>query len=169
MWTRFSYHSIRRRHYTGFGSMKKQVFFLKIILNSFAESTSLHVNYHKSNIYPINVPAQGMKILARTFQCQIGTLPFTYLGLPMGLTRIPGGFLPLVQKIEKQLSSTTLFLSQAGRLQMVNSMFSSLPTYYMCALRLPKSIINQIDKYRKHYLLRGLTTTQKNRPRLLRP
>jgi hypothetical protein len=71
--------------------MKKQVFFLKIILNSFAESTSLCVNYQKSNIYPINVPAQGMKILARTFQCQIGTLPFTYLGLSMGLTRIHGG------------------------------------------------------------------------------
>lgn len=30
----------------------KQLFFLKAILNSFVESTGLHVNYHKSNIYP---------------------------------------------------------------------------------------------------------------------
>jgi retron-type reverse transcriptase len=32
----------------------KQLFFLKAMLNSFAESIGLHVNYHKSNIYPIN-------------------------------------------------------------------------------------------------------------------
>jgi hypothetical protein len=30
----------------------KQIFFLKAMLNSFVESTGLHVNYHKSNIYP---------------------------------------------------------------------------------------------------------------------
>lgn len=30
----------------------KQLFFLKAILDSFVESTGLHVNYHKSNIYP---------------------------------------------------------------------------------------------------------------------
>jgi hypothetical protein len=46
---------------------QKQIFFLKAVLNSFAESTGLCVNYHKSNIYPINVPAQKMEILARTF------------------------------------------------------------------------------------------------------
>lgn len=32
----------------------RQLFFLKEILNTFAESTSLKVNYNKSNIYPIN-------------------------------------------------------------------------------------------------------------------
>jgi hypothetical protein len=33
----------------------RQLFFLKAMLNSFADSTWLHVNYNKSNIYPINV------------------------------------------------------------------------------------------------------------------
>lgn len=69
----------------------KQLFFLKAILNSFAESMSLHVNYHKSNIYLINVIDQKMVILARTFQCQIGTFAFTYMELPN-----LEAFLPLV-------------------------------------------------------------------------
>ena len=36
----------------------KQLFFLKAILNSFASSTGLKVNYNKSNMYPINVPLE---------------------------------------------------------------------------------------------------------------
>jgi hypothetical protein len=38
----------------------KQLFFLKAIMNSFTDSTTLHVNYHKSNIYSINVPNKKM-------------------------------------------------------------------------------------------------------------
>jgi hypothetical protein len=88
----------------------KQLFFLKVMLNSFAESTGLHVNYHKSNIYPINVPNQKMEILANTFHCKIGSMPFTYLGLPLGLKKPNlGAFLPLIQKIEKIIATTSVF------------------------------------------------------------
>jgi hypothetical protein len=66
-------------------------------------------------------------------------MPFTYLGLPLGLKRPNlGAFLPLIQKTERRLATTFVFLSLAGRLQMVNAVFSSLPTYYMCTLKLPK-------------------------------
>jgi retron-type reverse transcriptase len=88
----------------------KQLFFLKAMLNSFAESIGLHVNYHKSNIYPINDSNQKMEILANTFHCKIGSMSFTYLGLPLGLKRPNlGAFLPLIQKIERRLASTSDF------------------------------------------------------------
>jgi hypothetical protein len=78
----------------------KQLFFLKAILKSFAESTRLRVNYQKSNIYPIIVPTDKMIIQAKTFNCNIGSLPFTYLGLPMGMTKPNmSSFMPLIQKI----------------------------------------------------------------------
>jgi hypothetical protein len=95
--------------------------------------------------------------------CQVGVLPFTYLGLPMGRIR-PSleNFLPLVHKIEKRLSVTSLFLSQAGILQMVNAVFPSLPTYFMCTLRILNYFIKQIDKYIKHCLWRGHTSTQES-------
>jgi hypothetical protein len=88
----------------------RQLFFLKAMLNSFADSTGLHVNYHKSNIYPINVSNQKMAILANTFHCKVGSMPFTYLGLPLGLKKPNlGAFLPLIQKIERRLASTSIF------------------------------------------------------------
>jgi hypothetical protein len=36
---------------------------------------------------PINVLHEDMVILAEEFGCQIGSMPFTYLGLPLGTTK----------------------------------------------------------------------------------
>jgi hypothetical protein len=65
----------------------KQLFFLKAILNSFATSTGLRVNYSKSSMYPINVNLEKMETLSRTFNYQTGSMPFTYLGMPLGLSK----------------------------------------------------------------------------------
>lgn len=130
--------------------------FLKAILNSFAESTGLKVNYSKSVMVPINISDDRFDILAQTFGCTKGTLPFTYLGLPLSLTRpTVADYWPLVNKCERRLSSVSSFLSQAGRLQMTNVVLSALPTYTMCTYHLPKTVIKQIDKFRKQCLWRG--------------
>ena len=38
-------------------------------------------------MFSINVPHATMSNLAAILDCQIGCLPFTYLGLPMGTTK----------------------------------------------------------------------------------
>lgn len=80
-------------------------------------------------------------------------MPFTYLGLPLGTTR-PSveDFLPMVTRIEKRVMGLSKFLIYSGRLLMVNSVISALPTFYMCTLKFFATIIEQIDKYRKHKL-----------------
>ena len=82
----------------------KQLLVLKALLNTFADSTGLKVNYNKSNMIPINVSEEKMQILAGTFQCNIGAMPFTYLGLPLGTTTPSvNDCLPIVRRIEKRL------------------------------------------------------------------
>jgi hypothetical protein len=49
---------------------------------------------------------------------------------------------------------------------MVNAVFSSLATYYMCTLKLPKTVINQIDKLRRHCLWRGADINAKKPPQV---
>jgi hypothetical protein len=79
--------------------------------------------------------------------------PFTYLGLPLSTSNPTiHDCLPMAPRIEKRLISTSLWLTQGGKLQLVNSVMSSLPTFYMCTIKLPISIIKQIDKYRRHCL-----------------
>jgi hypothetical protein len=99
---------------------------------------------------PINLSNEKLVHLARTFGCQTGSFPFTYLGLPMGLTKPKvDDFLPLISKCEKRLSFISPFLNQTGRLELTNSVLTALPTYTMCSIVLPKTVTKQIDKYRK--------------------
>ena len=134
----------------------RQLFVLKALLNSFADSTGLKVNFSKSMLIPINISEDKVNHLARTFGCVVGSWPFTYLGLPLGLTKPRvDDFLPLINRCERRLTSTSLFLSQAGKLQMVNSVFSSLPTFFMSTFLLHSSVREQVDKFRKHCLWRG--------------
>lgn len=117
--------------------------------------TGLKINYHKSNMIPINTDSQKMEILAGTFGCSIGAMPFTYLGLPLGTSKPNvSDFAPLIDRVERRLPSTTVYLNYGQRLTMINSVLSSLPTYYMCSLKLPKKVILHIDRARKHCLWR---------------
>lgn len=47
------------------------------------------------------------------------------------------------------------------RLILVNSVYSAVPTFYMCSLKVPIEILDQIDKYRKHVLWHGGDVTKK--------
>ena len=60
---------------------------LKDLLSEFAESTGLKVNFDNSFMVPINVTEEKFDILAYTLGCSKGSLPFTYLGLPLSLAR----------------------------------------------------------------------------------
>jgi hypothetical protein len=53
-------------------------------------------------------------------------------------------FLPLVQRIERRLTATSNFLTQAGRLEMVNSLLFALPTFFMGKIKLPPTVIKQM-------------------------
>jgi hypothetical protein len=103
--------------------------------------------------------------LAATFNRRAESLPFTYLGLPLSITKpTVQDCLPLEDKVERRLSSTSLFLTQGGKLEMVNSMLSSMVTFFMCSLKVSIEILNQIDKYRWHCLWRGGDINAKKTP-----
>ena len=133
-----------------------QLAHLKGILDDFALSTGLTVNYSKSAMYPINVPSDDMETLAATLGCQVGSLPFTYLGLPMGTTKPRMTDLtPMMDRVERRLSSCSSLLSYTGRLEMINSVITPITTYAMCTIKLPAGVIENIDRARKQCLWRG--------------
>lgn len=94
---------------------------------------------------PINVDAPHEALLANFVGYQVGSMPFTYLDLPIGTTRpVVSEFLPMLNRIERRLMDFNTLLSYAGRLILVNSVLSALPTFYMCTLKLPISVIDQM-------------------------
>jgi hypothetical protein len=93
----------------------RQLITLKALLNTFSESTGLRMNYSKSIMVPINISQERLQHLARTFNYETRSLPFTYLGLPLSLTKPRAiDFSPLVTRCERRLAATSIFLNQAG-------------------------------------------------------
>lgn len=82
------------------------------LLDSYAQATSLKINFHKSQLIPINMADERTQELAGVLGCQVGTMPFTYLGLPMGTTRpTVQELMPLVDSVKRRLSSTAIWLT----------------------------------------------------------
>ena len=105
---------------------QRELFCLKGILHTFSQSTGLRINYNKSCLLPINVDTDKALLLASTFGCQVGTLPFTYLGLPMGTTKPRvDHYLPLMNSVERRITVTATWLSMTGRLTLVDACISS--------------------------------------------
>jgi hypothetical protein len=55
----------------------RQLICLKAMLNTFAESTSLTVNYHKSNMVHVNMDEERLSHFTATVNYQRGSFPFS--------------------------------------------------------------------------------------------
>ena len=120
----------------------QQLIALRRLLHSFTLATGLRVNYDKSCLMPINIDDAKLASLANTFGCATGSLPFTYLGLPLGPSRPTIHDLSsIVDQVERRLIASTWFLDYGCRITFINSVLSALPIHYLCSLKLPKGII----------------------------
>jgi hypothetical protein len=116
-------------------------------------------------LLPINISDEKAIQMAGGFGYQVGTYPFTYLGLPMGTTKPKvEDFSPLVNKVERRISATVSWLSMAGRATMADPAVSSIPIYAMCSVRMHVTNINSINRARKHGLWRGSDVVEKGKP-----
>jgi hypothetical protein len=140
----------------------EQVIALKEVLKVYSDSTGLHINYHKSSMMAINVDDEVMQQLANGFGCQIGTLPFTYLGLAVGTTKpMIQDLTPIVHRLERRLTATSCFLSQGARLQLIVSAISSLPLHMLCTVRIPPGILKKFNRIIRQCLWRDNVDTPK--------
>ena len=82
----------------------RQLFYLKALLNTFADATGLKVNYNKSNLIPINMSEERAAIMINTLNCKRRSFPITYRGMPLILQK-PNveQCMPLVRKTTNKL------------------------------------------------------------------
>lgn len=88
---------------------QRDLFCLKGILHSITSSTGLRVNFKKLCILPIHLDATKSEQHAGVFVYQVAFFPFTYLGLPMVISKPKiKDFHPLLTKIERCLNMTSI-------------------------------------------------------------
>ena len=127
------------------------------ILEAFGQASGLITNTQKSEVYPICCEGLDLQHILDAFRCPVKSFPCKYLGLPLhvrALRRID--FQPLIDKMGGRLAVWKgRLLNKAGRLKLVNSVLSSLPTYFLTVFKLPQWVIKRIDKLRRSFLWKG--------------
>jgi len=70
-----------------------------------------------------------------------------YLGLPLGASfKAKSIWDGIIEKIERCLVRWKMYLSKGGRVNLIKSSLSNLPTYFMFLFLLPTGVANRIEK-----------------------
>ncbi len=112
---------------------------IKVVLDDFSATSGLKINFAKSNIIPINLESSQASRLARFFGCSTVGFPITYLGLPLSTRALRNSdYLPLIEKLDRRLAGWKgQLLSRSDRFILLNSILTSVPSFFSSAFKLP--------------------------------
>ena len=131
----------------------EQILHIQLLLLSFQAVTGLKVNVHKNEMVPIG-EADDVQALADILGCRVGTLPMSYHDMPLGASHNSLSIWnPILEKIERKLAGwKKMYLSKRGRLMLLKSTLSSLPTYFLSLFTIPTYVVNKIEKLHRDFL-----------------
>ena len=124
-----------------------------MVLIFFEAITGLKVNVSKSEIVPV-CEVGNVDALARILCCKVGCLPMSYLGMPLG-AHFKDALIwnPILERMEKRLYGwKQLYLSKGGRLTLLKSTLSSIPTYYLSLFTIPQHIADRLERIQRNFL-----------------
>ena len=77
-----------------------------------------------------------------------------YLGMPLGtLYKTASIWNPILERMKKKLLGwKRLYLSEGGRLTLLKSTLSSLPTYYLSLFTIPKAVATRLEHIQRTFL-----------------
>lgn len=125
---------------------------------SIYEKASRHVvNRVKSSIFFFNTPKERQNKIANILGCKIGSLPFAYLGLPLGSKPSDSFWLFLIDQFNRKLAGWKgALLSRAGKIQLLKTTLQNLPVYALSLFKIPSKLTEIIEKILKIFLWLGV-------------
>ena len=119
----------------------------------FQAVAGLKVNVSKSELVPIG-EVNNVHALAEILGRRIGYLPMTYHGMPFWAShKSPSIWNPILEKFHKKLAGwKKLYLFKGGRLTLLKSTLSSLPTYCLSLFTIPSHVANKLEKIQRDFL-----------------
>ncbi|XP_039120732.1 uncharacterized protein LOC120257303 [Dioscorea cayenensis subsp. rotundata] len=116
-----------------------------------------HLQYADDLIILTAGGAEDLRIIKLILGLFEDVLPISYMGVPIaGRRPRRQDWEVLIHKIHVRLTSWKAnFFSLGGRLTLINSVLSALPTYWMSIFRLPKWVSSRIDRIRRDFLWSG--------------
>ncbi|WVZ62234.1 hypothetical protein U9M48_012000 [Paspalum notatum var. saurae] len=141
--------------------VREELATIKDILHAFGKASGLATNFEKSSIHPIRCEEIDLGHILQPFQGTRGTIPCRYLGLQLHTRPLRKVHIqPLIERIGNRLTGWKgHLLNRAGRLTLVTSVLSSMPTYHLTVFPLVAWARKQIDKIRRSFFWKGKVET----------
>ncbi|KAL6321191.1 hypothetical protein AAG906_015535 [Vitis piasezkii] len=130
---------------------------LSWLLMWFEAISGLNINLNKSEIMPVG-RVENAEVLASELGCKVGSLPSTYLGLPLGA---PHKSVVVWDGVEERMKKRLAlwkrqFISKGeGRITLIRSTLASMPIYLMSLMRIPRVVRLRLEKIQRDFLWGG--------------
>jgi hypothetical protein len=139
-----------------------QVRHIGALLVCFEAVSGLKINLPKSTLVPVG-PLDNVEQLAGVLGCGISSLPLKYLGLQLGASfKLKSMWTELEELVARRLAPwKRIYLSKGGRVTLIKSTLSNLPTYMMSLYPIPALVAKRIEKIQRDFLWGGLNDEAK--------
>ncbi|KAM0828305.1 hypothetical protein ACQ4PT_067636 [Festuca glaucescens] len=132
------------------------------VLGCFAAASGLRANFSKSSAASIQCSVEALQVATAALLCPLGSLPCSYIGLPLTLSKPRKAELQAV--IDRLAAKLPLWkaklLMREGRLVYVRAVMMASVVYQLLALDLDPWFFKSVDKLRHNFLWAGSADAQ---------
>ena len=109
----------------------------------------MRINYHKSELIPINLEASDTHRISHSFCFPVGAFPIKYLGVPLHFDKLKREDIqPLLDKIVRKIARWKgKLLSHAARLTLIKTCLASIPVYLLSFTTFPEWAIKALNTH----------------------
>lgn len=134
-----------------------QAYKIKAVLDEFCQASGAKISYDKSKICLSPKAKAGSRIMSSLLGIPRTNDLGKYLGVPLIHGRVTKAtFQDIIEKVQGRLSSwKSKLFSLAGRATLVGAVTSSIPTYQMMTMCLPKNVTTVLDSLNNRFLWGG--------------
>lgn len=130
---------------------------MRVVLDVYFIASGQLINEDKSSIFFFNTLGPIHRRIANILRFQVGSLPLTYLGIPIFVKRMPReSWQNILDKFRTKVNHWThRWLSFASRGQLIKYVVQALPIYKCMLQMAPVGFVQELDVLARQFLWAG--------------